>query len=113
VELVEMANAYESFANGGQHFEQTPILKLYDQKGGVMEDNSKPKKPKQALDPQVASLMADVLSDTNAKKYVFGNDLVLNNICGNNQNTGCVHAGVKTGTTEHYNDAWTIGFTPT
>jgi membrane peptidoglycan carboxypeptidase len=112
VELVEMANAYESFANGGQHFEQTPILKLYDQKGGVMEDNSKPKKPKQALDPQVASLMADVLSDTNAKKYVFGNDLVLNNICGNNQNTGCVHAGVKTGTTEHYNDAWTIGFTP-
>ncbi len=112
VELVQMANAYESFANGGQHYEQTPILVLKDQKGNILEDNTKPSKPKQALDPQVAGLMADVLSDTNAKKYVFANDLVLNNICGNNQNTNCVHAGVKTGTTEHFNDAWTVGFTP-
>jgi membrane carboxypeptidase/penicillin-binding protein PbpC len=53
-----------------------------------------------------------VLSDTNAKRFVFGDDLVLTNICGNNSNTNCVHAGVKTGTTEHYNDAWTVGFTP-
>ena len=56
--------------------------------------------------------MADVLSDTNAKKYVFANDLVLKNICGNNSAKNCVHAGVKTGTTEHFNDAWTVGFTP-
>ncbi|QQR52093.1 hypothetical protein IPG36_05960 [bacterium] len=67
VKLVEMANAYESFANGGQHFDQTPILKLYDQKGVVMEDNTKPDKPKQALDAQVAYLMADVLSDNDAR----------------------------------------------
>ncbi|HEY2004436.1 MAG TPA: transglycosylase domain-containing protein [Candidatus Saccharimonadia bacterium] len=111
VQLTEMANAYESFANGGEHFDQTPILKLYDQKGRVMEDNSKPAKPKQALDPQVASMMADVLSDNNAKKYVFFNDLTLNNNCGNNSQSNCVHAGVKTGTTENFNDAWTVGFT--
>lgn len=111
VRLVEMANAYESFANGGLHYDQTPILKLYDQKGVVMEDNSKPDKPKQALDSQVAYLMADVLSDNDAKKYVFGNDLTLNNMCGNNNASGCVHAGAKTGTTEHFNDAWTVGFT--
>jgi len=112
VQLVEMANAYESFANGGLHYQQTPILKLYDQKGKVMEDNSKPNKPKQALDPQVASLMSDVLSDNNAKQYVFGNELALRNNCSNNQASGCVHVGVKTGTTEHFNDAWTVGFTP-
>ena len=111
VKLVEMANAYESFANGGQHFDQTPILKLYDQKGVVMEDNTKPDKPKQALDAQVAYLMADVLSDNDAKKFVFGNDLTLTNMCGNNNATNCVHAGAKTGTTEHFNDAWTVGFT--
>ena len=111
VQLTEMANAYESFANGGQHYDQTPILKLYDQKGRTMEDNSKPPKPKQALDPQVASMMADVLSDNNAKKYVFLNDLTLQNNCGNNSQSGCVHAGVKTGTTENFNDAWTVGFT--
>jgi membrane peptidoglycan carboxypeptidase len=112
VQLVEMANAYESFANGGQHFEQTPVLKLFDQKGKTMEDNSKPKKPKQALDPQVAYMMADVMSDNNAKRYVFGNSLDLRNGCSNISARGCIHYGVKTGTTEHFNDAWTVGFTP-
>jgi penicillin-binding protein 1A len=111
VKLVQMANAYESFANGGLHYTQTPILKLYDQKGQIMEDNSKPAKPKQALDPQVASLTADVLADQSAKIFAFGNDLLLKNYCGNNNATNCVHYGVKTGTTEHFNDAWTMGFT--
>ena len=112
VKLIEMANAYESFANGGQHYEQTPILKLYDQKGGTLEDNTKPAKPKQALDPQVAYLMADTLSDNNAKRFVFGSDLDIRGGCGNNQQSGCIHVGSKTGTTEHFNDAWTMGFTP-
>lgn len=112
VQLVEMANAYESFANGGLHYEQTPILLLKDQKGTILEDNTKPAKPKQALNPEVAALMADVLSDNAAKKYVFGNDLDLRNGCANNKSTGCVHVGSKTGTTEHFNDAWTMGFTP-
>jgi len=111
VELTQMANAYESFANGGTHYAQTPILKLYDQKGNLMEDNSKPPKGTQALDPQVSSIMADMLSDNNAKQYEFGNDLTLKNNCGNNQATNCVHVGVKTGTTENYRDAWTVGFT--
>ena len=112
VELVQMANAYESFANGGMHYTQTPILKVWDQKGNVMEDNSKPAKPKQALDPQVASLMADVLSDNNAKRDIFGSLLSLKNVCPTNGSSGCVHAGVKTGTTEKFDNAWTMGFTP-
>lgn len=112
VELAQMANAYESFANGGLHYDQTPILLLKDQKGNILEDNTKPAKPKQALNPEVAGLMADVLSDNAAKTYVFGSDLVLRNGCSNNHATGCVHVGSKTGTTEHFNDAWTMGFTP-
>ncbi len=112
VKPAEMANAYESFANGGQHYDQTPILKLYDQKSNVMEDNTKPAKPKQVLDPQVAYLIADMLSDNNAKRSIFGNLLNINSGCTTNQQAGCIHAGVKTGTTEHFNDAWTVGFTP-
>lgn len=112
VKLVEMANAYESFANGGLHYEQTPILKVYDQKNKILEDNTTPKKPKQAIDEQTAYLMADVLSDNNAKRFTFSNSLDIRNGCGNNQNTGCIHVGVKTGTTEQFNDAWTMGFTP-
>ncbi len=112
VELVQMANAYESFANGGLHYEQTSVLKITDQKNNVLEDNTKPAKPKQALDPQVAYLMADVLSDYNAKRQVFGRDLDIVGGCANNAATGCIHVGSKTGTTEHFNDAWTLGFTP-
>ena len=112
VKLVEMANAYESFANGGLHYARTPILKVYDQKNKILEDNTTPKKPKQAIDEQTAYLMADVLSDNNAKRFAFGNSLDIRNGCGNNQNTGCIHVAVKTGTTEKFNDAWTMGFTP-
>ncbi|HEY6736890.1 MAG TPA: transglycosylase domain-containing protein [Candidatus Saccharimonadia bacterium] len=112
VQPIEMANAYESFANGGQHYDQTAILKVWDQKGNVMEDNTKPGKPRQALDPQVAYLMADVLADQKAKEYAFTDDLEIKNYCANNNASNCVHYGVKTGTTEHYNDAWTVGFTP-
>jgi len=112
VTLAQMTNAYESFANGGQHYTQTPILKVTNPNGKILEDNSTPAKPKQALDPQVAYLVADMLSDNNAKRYVFLNDLDIKHGCGNNQSTGCIHDGSKTGTTEHFNDAWTIGFTP-
>jgi membrane peptidoglycan carboxypeptidase len=111
VQLTQMTNAYESFANGGLHYTQTPILKVYDQKGNVLLDNTKPAKPTQALDPQVSYLMANMLDDNNAKQYVFGNILAVNNNCGDNSDTNCVHIGVKTGTTDDVRDAWTIGFT--
>ncbi len=111
VELTQMTNAYESFANGGLHYQSTPILKVLDQHNNVIVDNTKPQKPTQALDPQVAYLIANMLDDNNAKQYIFGNILALHNNCGDNEDTNCVHVGVKTGTTDSVRDAWTIGFT--
>ncbi|HUD10784.1 MAG TPA: transglycosylase domain-containing protein [Candidatus Saccharimonadia bacterium] len=111
VQLTQMTNAYESFANGGLHYQQTPILKVYDQKGNVMLDNTKPAKPTQALDSQVAYLIANMLDDNNAKDYIFHGILSVKNNCGDNSDTDCVHVGVKTGTTDDVRDAWTIGFT--
>lgn len=104
VRLVDMVNAYESFANGGVHYEQTPILKVVDSSKKVLEDNSKPATPKKVLDPQVAYLIANTLSDNNARAYIFGrnNPLTL---------PGKTVAA-KTGTTTDYRDAWTMGFTP-
>jgi len=111
VELNQMTNAYESFANGGEHYTATPILKVYDEKGNVMLDNTTPPKPTQALDPQVAYLINNMLDDENAKEYIFGNLLALKNNCGDNSSTNCVHVAVKTGTTDDVRDAWTIGYT--
>ncbi len=103
VKLNDMVNAYESFANGGDHYEATPILKVYDARDRVVMDNTKPK-GKRVLDPQISYIISNILSDNSARSYIFGanNPLVI---------PGRTVAA-KTGTTENYNDAWTMGYTP-
>ncbi|HSH31873.1 MAG TPA: transglycosylase domain-containing protein [Candidatus Saccharimonadales bacterium] len=103
VKLVDMVNAYQSFANGGVHYQPTAILKATDPKGKVIQEYKPDKNPEQVLDPQVAYLISDVLSDNGARAYIFGNALTL---------PGGRKAAVKTGTTENYRDAWTVGYTP-
>jgi len=102
VRQVDMVNAFESFANGGVHYQSTPILKVTDPNNKVLEDNTKPKTPKRVLDPQVAYLVSNVLSDNSARAYIFG------------QNNPLVIPGrtvaAKTGTTTDYRDAWTMGY---
>lgn len=102
VKLVDMVNAYESFANGGVHYESTPVLKVVDSNNKVIEDNTKTETPKKVLDPQVAYLISNVLSDNSARSYIFGsnNPLVI---------PGRTVAA-KTGTTTDYRDAWTMGY---
>lgn len=102
VKQVDMVNAFESFANGGVHYESTAVLKVVDPNNKVLEDNTKPKTPKRVLDPQVAYMINSVLSDNNARAYIFG------------QNNPLVVPGrtvaAKTGTTTDYKDAWTMGY---
>lgn len=110
VTLADHVNAYESFANGGFHYAPSMVLKIYDDKNKVIEDNTKPSTPKKVLDPQVAYLINNILSDANARAYVFGTELNVNGHSVGGQAAQGV--AVKTGTTEHYNDAWTMGYTP-
>ncbi len=102
VKVTEMANAYESFANGGMHHEQTTVLKITDPSGKTLEEY-KDKEPQKVIDPQVAWLISDILSDNPSRAYVFGCLL-------------CMPDGrkvaIKTGTTENFRDAWTMGYTP-
>lgn len=101
VKLVDMVNAYQSFANGGVHYAPVYALKVSDSKGSTLEE-FKPKTPSKVLDPQVAYLISNILSDNPNRAFVFGNILA---VAGHT-------VAVKTGTTEHYNDAWTVGYTP-
>ncbi|HUC20776.1 MAG TPA: transglycosylase domain-containing protein [Candidatus Polarisedimenticolaceae bacterium] len=104
VKLNDMVNAYESFANGGVHHEATPILKITDPRQHVLMDTSKPTKPKRVLDAQISYLMANIMSDTKARQYIFG----ANNPLQINGRT----VAAKTGTTTDFKDAWTMGYTP-
>ena len=102
IKLVDLATAYGVFANNGKLAPTTPILKVTDANGKVLEeykDNSK-----QVLDPQIAYEISSILSDNNARSYVFGSRSALY--------FDDRPVAAKTGTTSEYRDAWTMGYTP-
>lgn len=99
--LTEMTNAYATFANEGQYNEVTTIDSITDKNNDRIYEY-KPEN-KKALSEQTSYIISSILSDTVARSEVFGSSL--------NLSSGRP-AAVKTGTTEDYRDAWTIGYTP-
>ncbi|MEI6040318.1 MAG: PBP1A family penicillin-binding protein [Candidatus Berkelbacteria bacterium] len=103
IKLVELVNAYGVFANNGKYSPITSLLKVENAKGNVLYEY-KDQTPKQVLDPQIAYEISSILSDNNARSYVFGANSALN--------FSDRQVAVKTGTTSEYRDAWTVGYTP-
>lgn len=102
VTLLDMSSAYGVFAQNGMRYPQTAILKIQDGAGVVIEDNSQPV-GSQIIPASVAEKINDVLSDPVARAPLGANNLL--------QFPGR-DVAVKTGTTNNYRDAWTIGYTP-
>ncbi len=102
VTLLEMVSAYGTFATKGWHVPPVSILKIEDSSGNIIEENKKT--PKMVLEPEVASLINDILSDNEARAPMFGSRPLL--YFENYQ------VAAKTGTTQNYKDGWVIGYTP-
>lgn len=102
VKLVEHVNAFSAFARDGQMSPVVSILKIEDKNGKIIEEYKA--EEKKVLEPQIARMINSVLSDNSARAFIFGekNNLVL----------GGRPVAAKTGTTNDYHDAWTIGYTP-
>jgi membrane peptidoglycan carboxypeptidase len=101
VKLLDMVSAYGVFANGGFRIPPTSILKIEDSKGNIIEENKKT--PKRVLEEKICEMISDILSDNDARAPMFGRRSVLyfpNRF-----------VAVKTGTTDSFRDAWTIGYT--
>ena len=100
--LLELSRAYAAFANGGGFTGTTLILDVYDADGNLLYAPER-LLAQQVIDPRVAWLISDILSDDRARSTGFGINSVLKI-----DRT----AAVKTGTTTNFHDNWTIGYTP-
>jgi membrane peptidoglycan carboxypeptidase len=110
VSLLEMTSAYSVFANEGKRVPPVAILKITDFAGNVI-DEYKPVPGDQVIRAEHAYLISSILSDNEARSWMFGNNSVLNLP---------FPAAAKTGTSgtprgdaaELVYDNWTLGYTP-
>ncbi len=103
VKLIDHTSAYGAFANGGKKVDKTAILKVVSQEGQILEEYKE--KSQQVLDPQAVYELVSIMSDNNARSYVFGSNSALT--------LGASRpVAAKTGTTQDFKDGWTVGFTP-
>lgn len=102
VRLLEHVNAYSIFAREGEIHPINVILKVEDPDGKILEEFKE--ETKTVLSTNVARMINSILTDNKAREYAFGanNPLYLPGR----------PVGAKTGTTNDYKDAWTIGYTP-
>ncbi len=102
VKLLDITSAYSVFANDGLRNPPTGILKIVDSKGKVLEEFATTSE--QVLDPGVAHDISYILSSNEARFPEYPPD--------NPFHFEGYDVAAKTGTTNDYRDAWTIGYTP-
>ncbi len=121
VKPIELAYAYSVLANlgtmagqpvadvnrrpGHRNLDPVSILRIEDKDGGVIYEYKEPK-TEQVVDPALAYLVVDILSDNNARASAFG----INSDLKKDFEDRPIAA--KTGTTNDFRDNWTVGFTP-
>ncbi len=110
VALDQHVHGYASFARMGKEIPQTYILKITDSKGKTVDGSEwKPSAGKQAIDPQIAYIIDDMLSDKNAS--YFRNSTAYANRVTNGFEAMNIPAAIKTGTTNNLDNGWMMGFT--
>jgi membrane carboxypeptidase/penicillin-binding protein PbpC len=102
VRLLDLTNAYATLANLGESTTPYAIESIRDASGAVVYEHRRGLRD-QVLSQQNAFILADILSDGNARELGFGYAPTLRLP---------FRAAVKTGTTTEFRDNWTLGFTP-
>lgn len=101
VKLIDMVSAFSVFATDGKKFQAHSILEIVDNNGESYFDK---KQGEQVIDVEVARKINSIISDNNARTAIFGPRSPLF-IPGRS-------VAAKTGTSQEFRDAWTVGYTP-
>jgi penicillin-binding protein 1C len=121
VRMIDMAQAYSTLANQGVKVPLTPILKVEDFRGNLIDQTDLDQRKEdlqflteydvqqendleRVMDRAPAYLASHIMQDNNARLEAFGprSELVIENQV----------VSAKTGTTNDIKDNWTVGFTP-
>ena len=105
VKLLEHTAAFGVLAREGLKKPTVSILKVEDSDGEILEEKKdNPVQWEQVLDPEITRKVTSILSDNSARAFMFGekNYLTLPDR----------PVVAKTGTTQNWHDAWTLGYTP-
>ncbi len=99
---LDMAAAYAGFANNGVKVTPRSIIKVLDR---TSKDITKPDttQPTQAVSPDLAYMITNILSDNQSRTEEFG---------ANSPLKLSRPAAAKTGTTNDFRDNWTVGYVP-
>jgi membrane peptidoglycan carboxypeptidase len=115
--LVQMVQAYATYAAGGVYQPVTSILRIKDRRGNILYDASQQPQGSQVVDPRVAYMITSILSDVSARPNAYWQQILT---------VPGFQAAAKTGTSNKCmergdsgdckdrkpSDLWTMGYTP-
>lgn len=103
VKLLDHVHAYATLAAGGVRRDKTAILKIENGKGEVQEEY-KDTPGERIVAEKFIGMLDSILSNNANRAWIFGEN--------NSLRFDTRPVVAKTGTTNEYRDAWTIGYTP-
>jgi penicillin-binding protein 1C len=120
ITLLELTSNYATLSRGGVYVPTQVILCVIDKNDNIIyqyedrciqnnrgaltnQTRSEYVRGTPVLDPRIAFIISDILSDNAARTPAMGSNSPLN--------TGSLLTSVKTGTTDSFRDNWTVGFT--
>ncbi|MBI5465963.1 MAG: transglycosylase domain-containing protein [Candidatus Kerfeldbacteria bacterium] len=103
VTLLEHTNAYAALAREGVVKPTAAILKVEDSSGATLQEYQDTP-GERVIGEQPVRELTGILSDNSARAFIFGSQ--------NSLTLPARPVAAKTGTTNDYHDAWTLGYTP-
>jgi membrane peptidoglycan carboxypeptidase len=104
ITLLEHVNGIATYAAMGVYHSPESILQVTDSHGQVLYKTHPDQRARQAVDPGVAFIMAQIMADDQNRCMIFG--------CNSALHWSDRIVAAKTGTTDNFKDAVTVAFTP-